>query len=165
MTGNVIVRKAEEGKHVISGSSLFRVIAEGVDTGQRYSLMETILEPGQGAPFHIHEREDEAFFILEGEVTFYLGSKQVVAKQEDFISCPPHSIRAFRNHQNRDARMLLFYSSAGIEDMTLRDGELVESGTRASTYNSGQAIQCPQLAEEYGVREWAAPDDDPGTSE
>ena len=67
-----IERQKDEGTHVVSAGVLYRIIADGKETGQRFSLMEAVLQPGQGAPYHIHKHEDEAFFILVGEVTFYL---------------------------------------------------------------------------------------------
>lgn len=147
----IIELKKSEGTYVVSAGNLYRIIAEGKDTDNRFSLMETVLKPGQGAPYHTHTREDEAFFILEGEVTFYLPDKSITANKEDFISCPPGATRGFHNNTNKVARMLLFYSSAGVEEMTVRDGQVVEPGVKASELNSGRDIQCPTLAEEYGI--------------
>ncbi len=144
--------KANEGVQVISTGNLYRIIADGNQTSKRYSLMEAILEPGQGAPLHIHTREDEAFFILEGEVTFYLENTEITAKKEDFVSCPPNEVRAFKNKGNSRARMLLFYSSAGIEEMTVRSGRIIEQGVVPAIDGEYEA-QCPILSEEYGVTE------------
>lgn len=143
--------KGDEGVFVVSAGNLYRVIAQGKDTGDRFSLMEAMLEPGQAAPYHLHTREDEAFYILEGQVTFYLDDNQVIAKPHDFVSCPPGTVRGFRNETEKDAKMLIFYSAAGIEEMTIRDGEVVDSHTKASDLNKGELIQCPQLAKQYGV--------------
>ncbi len=150
---SVITRKKNEGTLVVSAGNFYRIIAEGKETGKRFSLMETVLEPGQGAPYHIHTREDEAFFILEGEVTFNLDDQQVITSAEDFISCPPETTGSFRNNTDKTARMLFFYSAAGVEEMTIRDGEVVEYGVKASELNVGRDTQCPTLAKEYGIME------------
>ncbi len=144
--------KSNEGIQVISTGNLYRIIANGERTKNRFSLMETVLDPGQGAPLHIHTREDEAFFILEGEVTFYLEDAEITAQKEDFMSCAPNEIRGFRNNTNSISRMLLFYSSAGIEEMTLRNGTIVKHGVKPHHGNE-YVTQCPILSEEYGVKE------------
>ncbi|PKH50911.1 hypothetical protein CXF68_09525 [Tenacibaculum sp. Bg11-29] len=145
--------KANEGIQVISTGNLYRIIADGKRTKNSFSLMETILEPGQGAPLHIHTREYEAFFILEGEVAFNLENSEIIAKKEDFISCAPNEIRGFRNNTNSTSRMLLFYSSAGIEEMTLRNGTIVEQGLKPPNEDE-YVVQCPLLSEKYGVIEF-----------
>ena len=147
----VINTLKNEGTHVVSAGNLYRVIANGHETDNRFSLMEAILEPGRGGPYHTHSREDESFFVLEGQVTFYLPDQEIVANQDDFVSCPPGVARGFRNNTNQPARMLLFYSSAGVEEMTIRDGNIVEPGTKARDVTTGNDIECPMLAEEYGI--------------
>ena len=54
------------------GASLWRV---GEDTEGRYALTEGIVPPHHGAPEHIHHREDEAFYILEGEFEIECGGE------------------------------------------------------------------------------------------
>ncbi len=147
----VIKTFKHEGTHVVSAGNLYRVIANGHETDNRFSLMEAILEPGQGGPYHTHSREDESFFVLEGQVTFYLEDGELIATRDDFVSCPPGVARGFRNHTNNTARMLLFYSSAGVEEMTIRDGKIVDAGTTAREIATGNDIECPVLAEEYGI--------------
>ncbi len=145
--------RASDGTYVLSTGNKYRIIAGGEKTDNRYSLMEAILEPGQGAPYHIHTREDEAFFILEGEVTFYLKDEKINAKKEDFVSCAPHEIRGFRNNTNKVSRMLLFYSSAGIEEMTLKNGTIIDENYNVTNMKNDYSAQCPILSEEYGVKE------------
>lgn len=149
----IVSCKATEGTQVISTGNLYRIIANGTQTNQRFSLMEVTLAPGQGAPLHIHTREDEAFFILEGQVTFYLKDAEIHAEMEDFVSCPPDTIRGFRNISNATARMLLFYSKAGIEQMTLESGTLVADATEVNQDTETNTLQCPILSEAYGVVE------------
>ena len=145
--------KSNEGIHILSTGNLYRIIADGKKTNNYFSLMEIVLEPNQGAPLHIHTREYEAFFILEGEVTFHLESLVINTKKEDFVSCSPNEIRGFRNNTNKKSRMLLFYSSAGIEEMTIRSGTIVKQDTKMNNDNDGYKAQCPILSEEYGIIE------------
>jgi mannose-6-phosphate isomerase-like protein (cupin superfamily) len=47
--------------------------ASGEDTGGAYALTDSVVPPGGGPPPHIHHREDEAFWVLEGELEVMVG--------------------------------------------------------------------------------------------
>lgn len=147
----VIVTKENDGECVISGGVFYRIIAKGEETNKRFAVMETILEPEQGAPEHIHLNEDEAFYILEGEVEFQINGRTIITKKNDFISCPPGSKRAFSNKTFNNAKILLFYSSSGIEEMTLKDGSLITHYEQMKDKDT--RTQCPRLSREFGVIE------------
>ncbi|MCF7646640.1 hypothetical protein KQ944_14165 [Bacillus subtilis] len=66
----ITVRGANDGKRLASAGNIYRILASDAETNGRYALLETLVEPGQGAPLHLHEREEEAFFILEGDMVF-----------------------------------------------------------------------------------------------
>lgn len=153
---SIIAKQKNEGTHVMSAGNLYRIIANGQETNGGFALMEATLKPGQGAPYHIHTREHEAFFILEGEVNFYHDNRVIHAATEGFVSCPPDSVRAFRNDTESDARMLLFYNKPGIEDMTQRDGDIVDIND-IKNYTCSREIQCPTLTQEYGIKETGQP--------
>ena len=57
----------------------YRYLATGVDTDGQYYLVEAIVPPGGGPPAHIQTREEEAFYVLEGELTFYGDDSEVQA--------------------------------------------------------------------------------------
>ena len=44
-------------------------------TGGAYSLFEVVTQPGSGPPPHVQHREDEAFYVLEGEYEFLIGKE------------------------------------------------------------------------------------------
>jgi uncharacterized cupin superfamily protein len=47
------------------------------DTGGRYGLIEVLVPPGLGSPWHVHTDEDEWFYVLEGNLTMYVGDTRV----------------------------------------------------------------------------------------
>jgi mannose-6-phosphate isomerase-like protein (cupin superfamily) len=55
--------------------SLLTFLAESKDTGGSFTLIEGLLKPGNEPPPHVHGREDELFYILEGEMDMYVGSE------------------------------------------------------------------------------------------
>ncbi len=67
--------------------------ASGEDTGGAYSLTDSVVPPGGGPPLHIHHREDEAFWVLEGELEVTVGETTFRAGAGSFVHLPkatPH---------------------------------------------------------------------------
>ena len=105
----------EEGPAFSAVGDVYRILAAGAQTGGAYALCEARVLPGGGPPPHIHHREDEAFFVLEGEITFALGDRKVVAKPGSFIQGPRGIPHAFKNESNAPARMLILVTPPGFE--------------------------------------------------
>src|SRR3984893_1770104 len=76
---NPIIRKPTKGRTIAVVGDIYRFLATGDDTNGKYALWEAIVLPGGGPPPHVHSREEEGFYILEGEITFTVGDKRVVA--------------------------------------------------------------------------------------
>lgn len=91
------------------------ILLGGADTQQQYTVMEALLPPGGGPPRHLHHREDETFFVLEGEVTFYVGDTVTVLKKGGFIFAPREIPHYFRNTGTGEAMLLETAFPAGVE--------------------------------------------------
>ena len=68
-----------EGKMLWVVDELMTFKASGEDTGGAYALTDSVVPPGGGPPPHIHHREDEAFWVLEGELEVTVGANLAVA--------------------------------------------------------------------------------------
>jgi mannose-6-phosphate isomerase-like protein (cupin superfamily) len=77
--------------------------------------MEALVPPGGGPPPHIHTREDETFYLLEGEIEFLLGEQLIVAGPGDFVNVPRGTVHRFQNTGTESARLVLTFTPAGIE--------------------------------------------------
>jgi len=64
---------------------------------------------------HTHHGEDDAFYILEGELTFLFGGRQVPAPPGTFVLVPPGVEHGFRNDGHRPVRMLNIHAPAGFD--------------------------------------------------
>ena len=67
--------------------------ATAADTGGQLTIIEVTEPPGVEAPLHVHHREDEGFWILEGDVTFEVGDATIEASAGDYAFGPrdiPH---------------------------------------------------------------------------
>jgi quercetin dioxygenase-like cupin family protein len=71
---------------LVGGRYTFK--ASGEDTGGAYALIEMVLPPGSGPPPHIHEREEESFYILEGTLQFQVGGESVTAGAGAYVKTP-----------------------------------------------------------------------------
>ena len=116
-----------EGPAFSAVGDVYRMLATGEQTGGVYVLSEARVLPGGGPPPHIHHREDESFFVLEGEITFTLGAKRVVAKAGTFIQGPRGIPHAFKNESRAPARMLIHLTPPGFENFMAEIAQPVPS--------------------------------------
>jgi len=97
-------------------------------TGGRYTLVEILAPDGYGSVLHVHHQEDEGFYILEGEMTFYVGEKTIKARPGSFLFGPKDVPHAF-TVDSGPARLLFVLSPAGFEDLVRDMGEPARSLT------------------------------------
>jgi len=108
--------------------------------------MLAVVPPNGGPPFHIHQHEDETFYVLEGTPTFRLGDDTIVAGPGDFVNVPKGTPHCFHNASDAPVRMILTFTPAGIERF------FEETLERA--YDLSQP--CPDNIDEVGARYAAA---------
>ena len=104
-----------EGQTLMVAGGHYTIKASGEDTGGAYTLIEMILPPAGGPPPHLHEREEESFYILEGTLQFQVGEESLRAGAGAFVKAPPGLRHAFKNVGTAPARMLMLVTPAGIE--------------------------------------------------
>jgi len=97
------------------------VKTRGAETGGRFSQVEIDDPRGTAPPLHIHHQEDEAFYVLEGEVTVFAGDERIEAATGDFVFVPSGVTHAYLVRSER-ARMLVTFSPAGFEEVFLELG-------------------------------------------
>jgi quercetin dioxygenase-like cupin family protein len=85
------------------------------DSGGAYSLFEVVSPAGGGVPLHLHRREDEAFYLLAGELLVRVGDQQFRAAAGAFVRFPRGTPHAYRNVGGCPARLLVVVSPGGYE--------------------------------------------------
>jgi len=124
-----------EGEALWFLGGLATVKASTEATGGRVAVVEQLAPRGSGSPLHVHQREDEWFYVLEGELTFWVGGDVVVAPAGSFVFGPrgiPHTFLV----SSEVARFLLVAEPGGF------DGFLREVGEPA------RALEIPPAATE-----------------
>ena len=97
---------ANEGTvwNVLGTDMLCKVRSE--ETGGAYAILENIVAPQDGPPPHIHNHEDEVFYVVEGEFEILIGEKTIVAKKGDLAIVPRGTVHAFRNIGSGRGRLI-----------------------------------------------------------
>jgi quercetin dioxygenase-like cupin family protein len=123
----VAVRK-DEGEARWWFGSLAEIKATAADTGGQMTIVEVTEPPGSEAPLHVHHRDDEGFWILEGDVTFEVGDKTIQASAGDYVFGPRHIPHRF-TVGDAGCRMLFILVPGGIEDVIRATSEPATSRT------------------------------------
>ena len=90
-------------------------LARTADT-PRFTLGIIEIAPGRELEAHVHRDEDDAFYILEGEMTFFFGDDdEAVAPPGTFVLVPPGVRHGFRNPGPGPVRMLNVHAPAGFD--------------------------------------------------
>ena len=94
----------------------FSFLVTGKDTNGTFSLTHCYFREGKEftPPPHYHTREDESFYILEGEMEFHVGDKKFKAGPGEFVFLPRNVTHHF-NIVSKTVKALLLISPAGVE--------------------------------------------------
>lgn len=93
---------------------LLTFLATGQDTQGRFALIELVGRQGNVPPPHIHHREDETFYILEGEMIASVGGQEVKGTPGTMIFLPRNVLHSFEI-ESEQLRMLVLLTPAGLE--------------------------------------------------
>ena len=144
------------------GSIGVRFLIDGPQAGERFSLVEHPMSPrALAAPMHLHTREDEYSFVLEGRMGALLGDEVVEAGPGDLVFKPRNQWHTFWNAGDEPCRILEIIAPAGFERFfrELSDlggaigadpDELTALGARYGHYFKLDSV--PELLERFGLR-------------
>ena len=94
--------------------SLMTFLATGEETQGKFALIEAVSRKGNDPPPHIHRREDEIFYVLEGEVVVSVGDRTIKGTPGTMIFLP-RDVRHSFTIESEQARMLILLTPAGLE--------------------------------------------------
>jgi quercetin dioxygenase-like cupin family protein len=152
MTRLPALRKPTEGRTIAAVGDVYRFLATGDNTHGTYAMWEAIVPPGGGPPPHVHSREEEGFYILEGEITLQAGDQQIVATAGMFLNMPIGTPHSFKNESDTSAKMLIMVAPAGLENMFFEFGvPLAEGSTTALPPTQEEITKLLQIAPKYGI--------------
>jgi len=131
---------------------VYRFLATGDDTNGKYAIWEATVPPGGGPPPHVHSREEEGFYIIEGEITFTVNCEKIVALAGMFANMPVGTPHSFKNESNVQAKILISVPPAGLERMFFKVGvPLTEGTTTALPPTKEEIVKLLAVAPTYGI--------------
>jgi quercetin dioxygenase-like cupin family protein len=146
------LRTPTEGRTIAVVGDVYRFLATGDDTNGRYATWEAVVPPGGGPPPHVHSREEESFYVLEGEITLTVNSERIVATAGMFANMPVGVPHSFKNDSDKPAKMLISVAPAGLEQMFFEFGVPVEQGaTTAPPPTKAEIEKLLEVAPRYGI--------------
>jgi mannose-6-phosphate isomerase-like protein (cupin superfamily) len=152
----------DNGREGFLGSIGVRFIIDGADAAERFSLVEHPMSPrALAAPLHLHTREDEYSFVLEGRMGALLGDEVVEAGPGDLVFKPRNQWHTFWNAGDEPCRILEIIAPAGFErffqELVAMGGVLRATPEDLAQLNEryGLVMQpetVPDLLERFGLR-------------
>jgi mannose-6-phosphate isomerase-like protein (cupin superfamily) len=152
----------DEGVEGFLGSIGVRFIIDGDDAEQRFSLVEHPMSPrALAAPLHLHTREDEYSFVLEGRMGALLGDDVVEAGPGDLVFKPRNQWHTFWNAGDEPCRILEIISPAGFErffqELDAMGGALNADPAALGELNARYGLEMqpetvPDLLERFGLQ-------------
>ena len=125
-TDSAIVLKPGEGTPVWFLSNLMVVKATAETTNGAYGLVESLIAPGSSPPMHVHHREDETFYVLDGALIVRCGDETYDAPAGSYIFLPRGVPHTFRVVSQTPVRMLTLLTPGGGEGVFIGAGRPAE---------------------------------------
>jgi quercetin dioxygenase-like cupin family protein len=94
--------------------SLMTFLATSEDTHGQFALIEAVGRRGNVPPPHIHHREEETYYVLEGEMTFSVGGQTIKATPGTMV-CLPRDVAHSFVIDSEQLRVLILLTPAGLE--------------------------------------------------
>jgi quercetin dioxygenase-like cupin family protein len=146
------VLPAGEGQSIWVVGDRYTIKSSGNDTGGAFAMIEAIVPPGNGPPPHIHSREDEAFYVLEGNLQFHADGRSFTASAGAWVTLGRGSLHYFKNTGTMPARMLVVVTPSGLEQFFLEVGRKAIAGETEPVAPTPEDIhKLVETAPKYGL--------------
>lgn len=115
-TSTAITLKHGEGDSFWVLGDLYTFKATGKQTNGTFTIIDQVINPQSGPPPHIHHREDETFYIHEGQFSFLCGEKESILESGSFAYIPKGTLHTFKNIGKNQGRIMVIITPAGLEE-------------------------------------------------
>jgi mannose-6-phosphate isomerase-like protein (cupin superfamily) len=130
-------------------------LASGSDTGGAFDIVVSHMRSGTEPPPHVHEREHELFYVLEGELDVYIAHRHLRASAGECVFLPARKPHAFKIY-SPEIRMLVLITPGGflraINSMAMPAEKLEIPWDETLTYATANLEETIKVFERYGVR-------------
>ena len=131
------------------------------NTGGTFALLENVVPPRQGPPLHVHGREDEMWWVLEGDFRFKADDEMLDAPEGSFVFVPRGTRHCFQNIGRTAGRILVMFTPSGMERFfeqhaLLPPGPVDPEAYRAIAHDNWMEVAGPPLGESDPLPEGVA---------
>jgi quercetin dioxygenase-like cupin family protein len=154
---------AGDGEHIWIVGDTMTLKATGESTGGSLVLLENLTAPGGGPPPHIHTREDEFWYVLDGTFEVRIGDQVHTLGPGGFAYAPRGTVHNFRNTADTPSRVLVGFTPGGMEGFFREAGRRATDAGPAAPVDADEIARTMAAAPRYGV-EAVAFDDQPGSA-
>jgi len=130
----------------------YTFLLTGAQTDGAYFVFEAFVPPGSGPPPHVHHREDEAFYVIDGEFEFTVAGAAIRVGAGEFVIGRRDVPHNFKNVGSTPGRMIITLTPAGLENFFSEIGTPLQSRGDAPVPPSPEAIaKLIQTAPKYDL--------------
>jgi quercetin dioxygenase-like cupin family protein len=131
---------------------LYTVKSSGRETRGAFCLIEVAVPPQSGPPPHVHQREDEAFYILDGVFQVNIDDQQLTAGPGSWVRLAKGSLHHFKNIGDSVGKMLILATPAGLDEFFLEAGRAADpKAPEAGAATNADVQRLLQVAPKYGI--------------
>lgn len=138
-----------ESLWVVGDTYTFKGVSK--NTGGAFLLFEASIPPQAGPPPHIHHQEDEAYYVIEGDIEVLDQDRTFVAGAGSFVFLPRGTLHRFKNVGTQTARMLIMATPAGLEEFFEEVGQPAREGEIAPPLGPEEIKRILAAAPKYGL--------------
>lgn len=149
MDSTILVMKPEDQKSVWVWGDVYKFIVTSDQVNGAYALWDEWANPGSGTPPHIHHKEDEVFYIIEGEMTFFRDGSAIKAGPGTLVHVPSGVVHNYVNQSNEMVYMRVMVTPGGFEELLLAVSDPIIEGEIAPAVTSEKIEKLTRLAPVY----------------
>lgn len=142
---------AGEGERTWIVGDTMTIKATGESTAGKLVLLENLTAPGGGPPPHVHTREDEFFFVLDGTFEIRIGNEVHALGPGGFAYVPRGTVHNFRNTAEAPSRILVGFTPGGMEGFFRESGRPATDDGPAPPLAEDEIARTNAAAEKYGL--------------
>jgi len=147
-----IALQPDEGEALWFMGTLATIKASTQETGGRVAVIQHTAPHNSGSPLHVHHRENEWFYVLEGELTIWVDGQVIRAPEGSFVFGPQDTPHTFTVSSPEGARFLLVTEPAGFESFMRSCAEPAKALTLPPPPSEPpDAERMGAIATEYGI--------------
>jgi mannose-6-phosphate isomerase-like protein (cupin superfamily) len=149
-TGGYAVEPGDGERIWIVGDTM-TLKATADSTGGSLALLENLTAPGGGPPPHVHTREDEFFFVIDGSFEIRIGDEVHALGPGSFAYVPRGTVHNFRNTADTPSRILVGFTPGGMEGFFRESGRPATDDGPAPPVEEDEIARTMAAAEKYGL--------------